>query len=180
MDEDNFKNLDEKDDNNAYEILLSTVEKEYDKEIDRVKTLDTRTNIFVTLGGVLLVYLPGNIKSLCNLNQPFTTIIGAIPELLKLLLLLSIFISLILSFIFFSLVISLKEYKRISDEIFDECNFKYSKRYCAETLILMYKKVLEENSKVNELKSKYYKRGFYLMMVALALNVIAYIIVLLN
>lgn len=164
-------------DSDPRDFMFSLIEKEYNKELDRVKNLDIRTNIFITLGGVLLVYLPGNLRGFINMNTSIDNLSTLSYELFKLIILSGIFLFLILAFMFFSLVLGLKSYNRVDISIFSEENFTYPKSFWTKQMIILYRKNIEQNSAVNNKKAKFYNYGFYCIILTLLLTILSYIIV---
>jgi hypothetical protein len=161
----------------AAELVLTTIQREYDLEESRARTLDSRVGIFIPLSSAILVFIASYIKIPNSSNIAVHTVLDALPYVLALLLgALSILCFLIATF-YFVRVVSKHKYNRINLEGFnDDAMLALSKDFVAVGLIEIYKKNIEHNVSVNDRKMSFYQIGVYLISSALVLAIIVYLI----
>jgi len=142
------------------ELLLSVIQKEYDYELSRKSTLETRAGIVLTIIISMLTFAVTKIKidfsalSISNVS---------IVVLLFTFLLATIFcvVSLFLSITLLTNVLLTKEYSRLDLKDFKEEYGEYAKDIIAMALTEEYKSIVTANQIVNNLKAKHYKTGVY-------------------
>lgn len=86
------------------------------------------------------------------------------------------FVSLIISLILLIKVLLTYEYKRLDLDDFNEEYGAYSKDIIAMALTKEYKKIVTENQKVNNNKTKFYRRGIYSTFSLVISSLILYIL----
>ncbi|MCP3032623.1 hypothetical protein LF817_14955 [Halobacillus sp. A1] len=159
------------------ELILSAILREYDKEDERAKTLDTRVGIFISLSGALLLFISSYVKLSLLIDTQVNSVYGAVPYAFYLIFTISSLILLVASVIYFLRVVSIRNYERVGLEEFkQEENNKANQDVVAYSLIKIYCQNISFNSKVNDEKVKLYKKGIFSIALALILTVPLYII----
>lgn len=156
------------------ELLLEVIQREFEYEADRVKSLETRTGIFLAFSGALLVFITSSLKipnlktvEVNSLYQAFLPIIVIVLTILAMLLL-------IISSIIFVKVISLQTYKRLAFNGFTKNNAKELKSIIAVELMMDYQKIVTHNNEVNNKKINMYKYGILTINAAIIMTAIIF------
>ncbi|HEY2491725.1 MAG TPA: hypothetical protein VGI33_02180 [Paenibacillus sp.] len=138
-------------------LLLATAQKENDYEIDRKKTFETRSGIFIGFSGVLFTLLSRVMDFDIFKNvQPTKFISYAL--LFGIFFLLPL-ILLIISVYCFLHVIIVKKYTRFDLTGFDSDSAALTEEQSAFYLMEKYRDVVNINSKVNDTKSIFFLIG---------------------
>ncbi|KJS20288.1 MAG: hypothetical protein VR72_15100 [Clostridiaceae bacterium BRH_c20a] len=156
-------------------ILLSVLEKEYEYEADRFRSLETRTGIFMTFVGAILVFFASTIK-IPNLNVQVDSVLQALPYVLIIIFSILTILSLFISLTFFIKVVSIQTYKRLSLEGFTENNATYEEGLVSTSLMIEYKSIIKHNNEANNKKIRFYKTGVYFILISLVLTAVSYIL----
>lgn len=156
-------------------ILLSVLQKEYEYENDRFRSLESRTGIFMTFVGAILVFFASTIK-IPSLNVKVGSVLQAVPYVLIIIFSILTILSLFISLGYFIKVVSIQTYKRLSLDGFKELNATYDEEPVATSLMVEYKKIIEYNNEANNKKVKYYKIGVYFILISLVLTAVSYIL----
>ncbi|MEX3615466.1 hypothetical protein [Paenibacillus glucanolyticus] len=165
--------LDSKDMPSA-KLMLSVAQKEYEYEVDRKKTLETRAGIFVAFVGVMFAFIARNadIVIFNNINQTqfmlYALIFGLFFLIPVLLLLASLYC--------FIHVIVTKKYLRVDLKNFNENRAQLKEEISALKIMNAYVKVVALNTEQNDIKSKYFSIGVITTGIASALIVLMYLI----
>ncbi len=157
------------------EILLSVLQKEYEYEADRFRSLESRTGIFMAFVGAVLVFFANTIR-IQHFNMKVETVLQALPYVLLILFSILTLLSLFISLLYFIKVISIQTYKRLSLDGFTESNATYDAEIVSTALMTEYKKIVEHNNEANNKKVKCYKIGVYYILVSLVFMAISYIL----
>lgn len=157
------------------EKLLSVLQKEYEYEADRFRSLESRTGIFMAFVGAILVFFASTIR-IQYFNMEVETVLQALPYVLLILFSILTLLSLFISLAYFIKVISIQTYKRLSLDGFTESNTAYDVGIVSTSLMIEYKKIIEHNNEANNRKVKYYKTGVYYILVSLVFIAISYIL----
>jgi hypothetical protein len=138
-------------------LLLSTTQKENDYEIDRKKTLETRSGIFVAFSGVLFTLITKIMDSNYFKNvQPAEFISKAVVFGVFFLI---PFLLLLVSVYCFLHVIIVKKYARFDLIGFDESSATLTEEHTAFYLMEKYRDVVHVNCLLNDKKSVYFLVG---------------------
>jgi len=172
-------NNDNTDDNIKYisgEFLLNILQTEYSYENERVRSLESRTGVFIAFLGALLVFLMDKLKlPSINVDNEYR-LIEAFPRVLMILLTIFSLISIIIAIIYFVKVISIQTYKRLSFTGFNETNAKHKKEEVAVSIMIQYQDVITHNNDINNKKVKYYRTGIYYILAGLIFSVASFVI----
>ncbi len=150
-------------------LLLEYISKEYDKEDERSKNIDTRISIFITISTLFLGYIFSD-----NRNSSLSTLTTNYKLYAVYVILYFLCSIIVLSSIFsFVSVVYKKNYRRINIRVFDDIdlNNEYEGKSAYE-LIRGYKEAIEVNNKINDLKVKRYTIGLILIIVSIVFFVI--------
>lgn len=150
-------------------LLLEYISKEYDKEDERSKNIDTRISIFITISTLFLGYIFSD-----NRNSSLSTLATNYKLYAVYVILYFLCTIIVLSSIFaFVSVVYKKNYRRINIRVFDDrdLNNEYEGKSAYE-LIRGYKEAIEVNNKINDLKVKRYTIGIILVTASVVLFVI--------
>ncbi|MCR8845301.1 hypothetical protein NQ117_16575 [Paenibacillus sp. SC116] len=156
-------------------LLLSVAQKENDYEIDRKKTFETRSAVFVAFTGVLITLITKIIESKYFDNvQPAEFISYAIKFGLFLLLPSILLIVAVYCFLY---VMIPRSYVRFDLEGFEKQTAKLPEEQSALFLMEKYRDVVNTNSIVNTRKSVYFRIGVITIGVAaLLVGVMTFIV----
>jgi len=149
------------------EIMLNIILKEYEFELERNKGIQSRTGMLLGFVGAILVLIPTIIKVPDLKRFNVTNALEAFPVNALVLSTLLSFVFLILSIIYFVRVISVEEYKRIDFNSFTKKHAKEEYEKMATALMIKYKDIVSYNHKINTEKVKLYKKGTYMILIAL-------------
>ena len=156
------------------EFLLSVIQTEYTNESERVKSLETRTGIFLVFAGALLSFLSGTLK-LPNLYYvKVNNALEATSYVLVWVFAICTLISLFSAIVYFVRVVSVQTYKRLSLDGFERENAVHDKEIVAVAIMHEYKIVIENNHEINNMKIIRFKIGIYLIIISLIFTVITY------
>lgn len=150
-------------------LLLAITQKENDYEIDRKKTFETRSAVFVAFSGVLFTLLTKVLESDYFKNVqptdfiPRATVFGC--------LLVSGFLLIVSIFCFFHVIIA-KRYARFDLDGFEEDTAIRNEEESAFHLMERYRDVVNNNCKINDRKSSYFVIGVMCIGVSALLTVI--------
>ncbi|MGD7054762.1 hypothetical protein [Sutcliffiella horikoshii] len=143
------------------ELLLSVIQKEYDYELTRKTTLESRAGIVLTLSISILTFIVTNI----NIDKLFlldTSKVDAVVLITLFLIITLIAICSIVTSIFFLIRVLLTyEYRRLELKDFNKEYGVYEKDIIAMALTEEYRNVVSANQKVNNDKTNFYKIGVY-------------------
>ncbi|MGF7186611.1 hypothetical protein GGQ84_002735 [Desulfitispora alkaliphila] len=156
------------------ELMLAVIQKEYEHESDRVRSLEARTGIFLAFAGALLVFLSSSLKLPEFRSIEVNSIPEAFPIVLVIIFTFLTLATLILAVIFFVRVISIQTYKRLAIKGFVESNTKEKVDKIAMEIMADYQKVVKHNNEVNNQKVEIYRKGIYLIMAAVIMTAIVY------
>lgn len=156
------------------ELMLSVMQKEYEYESERVRSLEARTGIFLAFAGALLVFLSSSLKLPDLKNTEINNLFEAFPIVLVIILTFLTLALLILAAIFFVRVISIQTYQRLAFKGFVKSNTKEKIDIIATEIMTDYQKVVKHNNEVNNKKVEIYKKGIYLIMAAIIMTAIVY------
>lgn len=172
----NKKDNEDKEKFPSAELMLSVLQKEYDNEAEREKSIESRTGIFMTFAGAILAFMPSTIKLPNVYKIQVKNLLEALPYCTLIILTVITFSTLVFSIICFIRVVSVKEYRRLTLDGFNESNAVYKKEYIALALMKEYQIVVKHNNSTNDKKIALFKRGIYCILIALVLLVIIYFI----
>lgn len=156
------------------ELMLAAIQREYEYESNRVRSLESRTGIFLAFAGALLVFFSSSLKPINLKEIEVDSLSQAFPFILMIGLIFLTLLILILSVIFFVRVISIQTYKRLSLNGFIKENTKSNPDIIAMEIMIDYQKVVSHNSRVNNKKIELYKKGLYLILMAIIMTAIVY------
>lgn len=149
------------------ELMLSVLQKEYEYEINRKNSLESRAGILLTFTGALLVLLSSSLK-LPDFNEiEIKTFYEALPYVFILFINIIIIALLIVTIIILFSVISIRTYNRIEIKGFNEANAKENLHIIALDLMKSYKDVLNYNIEVNNKKAKLFNLGVLLITISI-------------
>lgn len=154
----NKKALDKTKNYPAAGVLLDIILNEYKNEIDRGRSFDTRSGIFLPFIGAIIIFLPELISGI-KWEQTKYTIIEIAPYMLIVILTLVSLVLLLFSCTNFIKVLKSKEYERIKYYKLDRKIAKYPEDSMKVKLVEEYIKILDTNIKTNNEKAKYYKNA---------------------
>ena len=159
------------------ELLFSAIQREYDKEDERAKTLDSRVGILITLSAALLAFVSTYIKIPNFKKLKIDTLYEALPHTFFILLLFVTMLILVFSLIYSVRIINIRSYKRIKLDDFEKpINLKGNPDIIASALITRYRRNIEHNQAINDSKIVMYRRGTYCITAAIILAVIVYML----
>lgn len=156
------------------ELLLSTIQKEYDNEASRKRDIETRTGILIALLGALIGFYTSTID--------FSIVKKASSPIEYLCV---VFIGMIYIFPLITFFLSMKElinvlktktYQRIGIGGINETMAKKCKEEVSVRLAKSYKAVVEDNGKSNEKKALQFQKGILLIYISLIGIIVAYIV----
>ncbi|CAH1201381.1 hypothetical protein PAECIP111893_01594 [Paenibacillus plantiphilus] len=154
--------------------MLGIAQKEYEYEVDRKKTLETRAGIFLAFIGVLFTLISRSIDTSMfssfqgNHFVLYATIYGLFLLIPILLLLVSLYC--------FVHVIITKKYTRLELKDFNDTRAKLTEEESAVRNMKAYVKVVSTNTEKNDTKTKYFNTGVLCTAVAAVLIILLYII----
>jgi hypothetical protein len=155
-------------------LMLAIAQKEYEYEVDRKKTFETRAGIFVAFIGVMFTFVSKNIDFAVFTDVPqsrfmlYAVLLGLF-YLIPLLLL-------IFSFYCFTNVIISKTYTRLDMKNFNETRAQLSEDKFAFKIMNYYKEVVKVNTQRNDIKGRYFNYGVTCTGIASGLILILYLI----
>ncbi|PFE33927.1 hypothetical protein CN270_11440 [Priestia megaterium] len=159
------------------ELLLSAVQREYDKEDERAKTLESRVGILITLSAALLAFVSTYIKMPNFKKLKISNVYEALPHTFFISLLFLTMLILVFSLIYSVRIINIRSYKRIKIDDFEKINnLEDNPDIIASALITRYRKNIEHNQAINESKIVMYRRGTYCITASIILAVILYML----
>lgn len=158
-------------------LLLDLVLREYDIEMERQKSLNSRVGIFLALIGVIITFMP-NVISIKSLNGiDVGNAVDAVPYVLDYLINIVIYILLVISLVLFIKVInSNKNYRRIEFNSFKQKYSNYKFDELALAYMENYKKILINNKKINDIKFKFFSAGIICLFISIILILFSLII----
>lgn len=155
-------------------LMLGIAQKEYEYEVDRKKTLETRSGIYVAFIGVMFTFVTKNvdITMFTTVPQNFFMVYALLFGLFYLIPLL------LLTFAFycFTHVIISKTYARLDMKNFNENRAQLSEDKAALKIMSYYKETVTVNTERNDKKSKYFNYGVKSTGIAAALILLLFII----
>ncbi|QXE19531.1 hypothetical protein [Clostridium sp. 001] len=142
-------------------LLLEYISKEYDKEDERSKNIESRIPVFITISTFFLGYIftsnSNSVVSNIAKNYKVYTIYIMLYILCAIAVLASMFM--------FIWIMFTKKYIRIAIDIFQDRDLnKQIEGKCAYALILGYTEALQQNIKTNDLKVRFYTAGIILKL----------------
>jgi hypothetical protein len=158
----------------AAKLMLSIAQKEYEYEVDRKKTLETRAGIFVAFTGVVLTFLSNNLKTsfFKSIGEDqfilYATIFAVFFVIPIILLLVALY-----SFVH---VIITKPYTRIELKDFNDSHAKLKEDVTAVRYAKAYVKIVSLNSEKNNKKTKYFNTGVICTSISSVLLILFYFI----
>lgn len=155
------------------ELLLSTIQKEYDYENIRKSTLETRSGVLLTLTAAVSTFAVTNIKIPSGILS-FSSNTQLYSYLSIYFFLGIIAIAVILALIFLLKVLLIDEYRRLDLAGFNEDNARFSNNIVAMALTEEYRNIITHNHEKNNQKVKYYRNGIYSAIVAVISIIILY------
>ncbi|PEX09615.1 hypothetical protein CN454_22715, partial [Bacillus cereus] len=159
------------------ELLFSAIQREYDKEDERARTLDTRVGILITLTAALLAFIPTYINIPDLKKVKVDNVLNALPYVVFILLIFITILFLVCSLVYCLRVIGTKSYKRVALTGFDKNqNLTAPNSVVAYGLIKIYRQNIEHNQVINDKKMELYKRGVYSIAAAILSAVVIYIL----
>jgi hypothetical protein len=159
------------------EILFSAIQREYDKEDERSKTLDSRVGILITLSAALLAFVSTYIKIPDFKKIKVETVYDALPYAIFVVLLYTTMLILVFSLIYSVRIITIRSYKRVKLEDFEKpINLQAKPDVIASALITIYRKNIEHNQAINDDKVKMYRRATYCITAAIILAIVVYMV----
>lgn len=155
-------------------LLLSVIQKENEYEAERSRGLENRTGIFLAFAGALLIFLSSNFDISEFKMVEVDSLNDAYPLVLIIILFIVTWIALITSIIYFIRVISTQENFRLETKEFTKENAKDQKTTIAAELMIDYGEIIRHNNKNNDKKVVLYKKGIYLIMIAVIMTSFMY------
>lgn len=137
-------------------VILDIILNEYKNEIDRGRSFDTRSGIFLPVIGAIIIFLP-DLMNKMKWNKEINVISDVIPEVLVLSLVIISIALLLISSTNFIAVLKSKEYERINYKNLNKNIAVYPEDSIRIKLIEEYVKILNKNIETNNEKAKYYK-----------------------
>jgi hypothetical protein len=155
-------------------VLLASAQKEYEYEIDRKKTLETRSGVFIAFSGVLFTIITKTLdldyfKNVRSEEFYSHAVVFSIFFMLPLLLML-------FSVYCFIRVIIVKKYSRLDVSMFTEKLAKLPEMEMSFYLMEKYQEIIQINRPINTKNSNYFLRGTKTIGVAAFLIVSMYLI----
>lgn len=156
------------------DLLLNLCINEYQKETQRTSSIDTKTNIFLTLSTALYAFfIP--LSDLKNVYAIEYSIKNSVVALMITFLVITSFISLLTATIIFISVISSRKYKAIDVHSL----LKYADKEREKTSVVMcrlYDTAVLFNRQLNEKRMKLFKTGVISILFCIVLTTVAYIL----
>lgn len=160
------------DDLKSAKILLEEIKELYYHENERNQILDNKASIGLTLVGILLTLCITTLPKYNLKEVPINNFENIISNILFLLLLISVFLTLIISLYFFYKALKTKAYKHLNTDGFNERHAIKEENIIAITLIKLYKTSIDYNRKVNNEKYKDIDKGIKYVVVSVFLYII--------
>ncbi|MQR93681.1 hypothetical protein [Fictibacillus phosphorivorans] len=158
------------------ELLLSVIQKEYDYELARKSTLETRSGVVLTLSLSILTFVVTNIKMDKLLLLDTSKVMTIIFISFFILTVIISIGSLITSLILLIKVLLTYEYRRLELDDFNEEYGSFQKDIIAMALTKEYKNIVTANQKVNNDKTKFYRFGVYSAISLVISSILLYIL----
>ena len=153
-------------------ILLGEIKEIYYHENDRNQILDNKASIGLTLVGVLLTLCATNLQKYNFKKVNMNNFGDVLFNIIRLLLLLGVFFTLIMSLYRFYKVLTTKKYKHLKTDGFAKVNAMQEENIISLTLTLLYKESIEHNRLVNDKKYKDIDKGINYIVLSVILYVI--------
>ena len=146
----------------SVKAILDTVRKEYDYEQDRSKSIDSRASTFLTISATAFALVCNIIKLPTNYILIHSMILICVYTLTLL--------SLLITVLLFARTLMSKPYKRYKIGDLNSYNvMSSSSNELAPVIISTLCKLIDENSKVNDQKIKYYNLAIVLLIISMFL-----------
>lgn len=165
-------NITENEDNEykSGEIFLDICRSEYEHEKNRTTTIDTKTNIVITLLSVFFVSIIEVINLKTIFTYPVSSFVESIFPTVLLVLIIGAIVTSFISLLCFLKVIFTSSYQCIDLKYFyDIKKLKYEKELYSITLAHFFIEAIEANRIVNDKRIKIYRKGMILLIVSIFL-----------
>lgn len=143
------------------EIFLDICRSEYESEKNRVNTIDSKTNIVITLLSVFFVSITEVINFKTIFSYSVSNFVESIFPTILILTMLGAIVTSFISILCFLKVIFTSSYQCI--------DLKYDKELYSITLAHFYIQATEINRNVNDKRIKIYKKGMIFLIVSIFL-----------
>ena len=152
------------------EIFLDICRSEYESEKNRVNTIDSKTNIVITLLSVFFVSITEVINFKTIFSYSVSNFVESIFPTILILTMLGAIVTSFISILCFLKVIFTSSYQCIDLEYFYNIDqLKYDKELYSITLAHFYIQATEINRNVNDKRIKIYKKGMIFLIVSIFL-----------
>ncbi|KLU55473.1 hypothetical protein EL84_25870 [Paenibacillus sp. VT-400] len=156
-------------------FLLTVIQAEYEYELERGRSIESRTGIFIAFLGALLVFMLEKLK-LPKFTGKTYTLIEATPFVLSFLFFVGALLTILISVYMFIKVLSVKTHKRLKLSGFTAARANENENALATAIMVDYQQVVTRNNEVNTEKVLIFKKGTQYAFAALILAAIGYII----
>lgn len=160
----------------SVQILLSVIQKEYEYERERLRDLQSRTGIFLTLASGLFALIPNYAKLDKLKSASIKSLLEAVPYIIYILILISTFSLLVISIFYFVFVLRSDKYKKLDYADFSKENATKDIESVSVVLMETIKDVVQFNKGINDEKIKKYEKGILMTLLAVVTLVLGAII----
>lgn len=157
------------------ELLLDTVQNQYQQEETKINSIHSRTGIFIAFVGAIIIYLPTIIKIQSITNDDFIMIFKSLKIIFSYVSFLGAIIFNFISIYYFIKALSPKSYEKINIQCFNKELCYISKEQNAANLMEKYSEIIRTNEQTFQRNVNYYTKAIKFLVAALMSIITNYI-----